>query len=165
MYPNLRRTNFRYRGPAESEKFNHFYNNLLEQIAQLKQRQLEQIQALSEGKQQILNREYGGVKVLVSKPNYQEKSDGVAITKPAEGVVVEGFKNIETIGILTNFTRYVPPKPYNDVFSFTHVTLLDSLFSHYQGQTLSEGDLPLTYQTAKVQEMATLQELEMILNG
>ena len=165
MYPNLRRTNLRYRGPVESEKFNHFYNNLLEQIDQLKKHQLKQMQTLAKDKKQIVNREYKGVKVLVSKPNYQEKTYGVSITQPANGVVVEGFKTIETIGVLTNFTHYVPPKPYNDIFSFTHVTQLDSLFSHYKGQTLSSDDLPFGYQIGMVKDKASEQESEMMSNG
>lgn len=165
MYPNLRRTNLRYRGPAESEKFNHFYNNLLEQIEQLKTHQGKQAEQLEMTKKQVLNREYEGVKVLVSKPNFQEKSYGVAITQPANGVVVEGFRSIETVGILTNFAHYIPPKPFNDVFSFTHVTQLDSLFSNYQGQTMSEEDLSFSYQFEKIKALAEEQETEMMVNG
>lgn len=79
--------------------------------------------------------------------------------------MVEGFRSIETVGILTNFAHYIPPKPFNDVFSFTHVTQLDSLFSNYQGQTMSEEDLSFSYQFEKIKALAEEQETEMMVNG
>lgn len=162
MYPNLRRTNLRYRGPVESEKFNHFYNNLSDQIQQIKTYQGLQAIELKTARQHATLRTYNRMDILVAKPDFDSAFFGVLVTYPTDRIEVPRFDTIETIGVLRNTYEYDPPLVYNDLFSFPKVAILDKMFANYHGFTLTDDDLPIEAKIYQVHDRMEAQQEEMI---